>query len=141
MNQRGFTLLELLMVVVIIAILAGLALPQYIKASEKARAAEAFSFLGAVRESEMRYRAQSSTNSYAGNTNDIDVEFSASSLWALTAPTFSTSGSGTAAKGFVTVSRTAGTYSGQYLGVSFGTGATCGNYAPVFNALVTCTAN
>lgn len=54
----GFTLLELLMVVIIIAILAALALPGYFRAVEKARTAEATIAMGQVRGAVQRYCVQ-----------------------------------------------------------------------------------
>ena len=65
-RASGFTLLELLMVVIIIAILASIALPQFLRVAERARSAEALAILGAMRSSEVRYKAQSPTQVFTG---------------------------------------------------------------------------
>ena len=54
-HKLGFTLLELLVVVLIIGILAGIALPQYKKAVEKAKVAEALINIKAIEDSIQRY--------------------------------------------------------------------------------------
>lgn len=56
-TQRGFTLLEVLIVIVILGILAGLAVPRFIKASDSAREAEALIHISAIKGSVYRYLA------------------------------------------------------------------------------------
>ena len=62
-DSRGFTLLELLIVVLIIGILATIALPGYVRTAERARVAEAFQQLSVLRAAEQR--ALSQTGAYA----------------------------------------------------------------------------
>jgi len=57
-KRKGFTLLEILMVMVIISILAALAVPQYIKVAKKGHASEAVSNVGDLKGSEIRYYAE-----------------------------------------------------------------------------------
>lgn len=130
-RHGGFTLLELLMVVIIIAILASIALPQYIKASEKARGAEALSILGAVRSAELRYRAFHPNNNYTDVVTDLDIDLGGGAEWGAPAFAVVAAAAGAPAKGESSVGRSAGQYSGQTVGITFGTGTICGTFTPL----------
>lgn len=70
--KKGFTLIELLVVVLIIGILSSIALPQYMKAVEKARATEAIQLLGDIARAERIY--QMATGKYTRQLDILDVE-------------------------------------------------------------------
>ncbi|UJB70456.1 prepilin-type N-terminal cleavage/methylation domain-containing protein [Acaryochloris sp. 'Moss Beach'] len=59
--QRGFTLIELLVTIVIIAILAGVALPSMLNQANKARQSAAKSHIGAVNRAQQAYRLEEQT--------------------------------------------------------------------------------
>src|SRR3989338_910483 len=81
--RKGFTLLEVLIVVIIIGILAAIALPQYMSTIEKARSAEAVAQLGSFRAAmERRWYDQFSSGSYvAATTGGLDVEVGSEGRW------------------------------------------------------------
>lgn len=92
MNKKGFTLIELLVVVLMIGVLTSIALPQYRKAMNRARVAEAMQILPALYESFERWMLANDVRwgihgsmqlvDAAGNTvskptlEALDIEFS-----------------------------------------------------------------
>jgi len=61
MDRKGFTLLELIVVLVIIGVLATLGLTQYGRMVERARGAEARAILGDIRKLAYAYRLENGT--------------------------------------------------------------------------------
>jgi len=67
-KSKGFTLIELMIVVAIIAILAAIAIPQYRKFQLKAKTAEAKDNIGAIRTAEEAYAAENDVYVFCGWT-------------------------------------------------------------------------
>ena len=71
-SKKGFTLVEVLIVVVIIAILASLIVPRMLMQTEKAKSAEAFQMLGAIkRAGQMKFDFSGSYYIPPGADHDI----------------------------------------------------------------------
>jgi prepilin-type N-terminal cleavage/methylation domain-containing protein len=71
--RKGFTLVELAVVVVIIGVLAAFGVPRLLKAVERSKASEAFAYHTAVRSAQERYHARQATYADAINLLDIKV--------------------------------------------------------------------
>jgi type IV pilus assembly protein PilA len=67
-SQKGFTLIELMIVVVIIGILAALAIPRFMRATTKAKQSEAKSILKQIYVMEHAYRQEKDTYACNGLT-------------------------------------------------------------------------
>ena len=76
----GFTLIELMIAVVVLAIIVALALPSFLGSIRKGRRAEAFSALAAIQQAQERYRGNNPT--YATTS-----ELAAASPGAVVSPT------------------------------------------------------
>lgn len=79
LNKKGFTLLELMIVVIIIGILAAIALPRYVDTIERARMSEALGNLDVIRSAMQRYWAEqlgwAGTGTYVGATfANLDID-------------------------------------------------------------------
>jgi prepilin-type N-terminal cleavage/methylation domain-containing protein len=72
MNKKGFTLIEVLIVVIILAILATISIPQFSKMTKRARLAEAWTGLAAIRTAEAVYYL--SWDTYTTNTSVLDMD-------------------------------------------------------------------
>ncbi|MDD2688766.1 MAG: prepilin-type N-terminal cleavage/methylation domain-containing protein [Candidatus Omnitrophica bacterium] len=59
--RKGFTLIELIVVVIVIGILATIAVPQYMRATERAKGGKARHALGVLASAEKMYRADKDT--------------------------------------------------------------------------------
>ena len=83
-SKRGFTLIEMMIVVAIIALLATIAIPNYISFQLRAKTSEAKSNLGAIRTCEEAYRAENDVY-YACGNNPTSIPVGIKAAWTSTA--------------------------------------------------------
>ena len=117
-TKQGFTLLELLIVVIIIGILAAIGVPQYVRTTERGRVAEASQVLATLRGSETRWRAADPNNGYTTTLTLLDIQAPTLNAW--NAPT-----AATAPNPNVCASRAGGQNDAAVLMINIDSGRTC----------------
>jgi type IV pilus assembly protein PilA len=70
--RKGFSLVELAVVVIIIGVLAAFGVPRLLRSAERSKASEAFGYLAAVRAAQEQHQARQGT--YAGDLTNLDME-------------------------------------------------------------------
>jgi type IV pilus assembly protein PilE len=73
LKEKGFTLVELMIVIVIVGILAAVAIPKFSVAADKARASEFPTILTGVYTNEEAYKAENGTYSGANDWAGINM--------------------------------------------------------------------
>ncbi len=125
MGKKGFTLLEVLMVVIIIGVLATLAIPQYTKTVEKARASEAYSNLGTIRKAEWIFYNDRTPQTFTAVVGSLDIENPNS----FATRNFNYTVTAGASTFTATAARVSGTNSGETITINQA-GAIAGNWTP-----------
>ncbi|OGX37481.1 MAG: hypothetical protein A3C36_06320 [Omnitrophica WOR_2 bacterium RIFCSPHIGHO2_02_FULL_52_10] len=82
-NNAGFTLAEIITVIIIVGIIASLALPRFTGTFERMRAAEGVQILTALLGAQKTFKFESPTGAYATNPNQLDVTIDRSSNFLL----------------------------------------------------------
>jgi len=113
--RKGFTLVELAVVIVIIGVLAAFGVPKFLNSVERSKAAEAVAYLSAVQNSQERYVAKEGV--YADAVADLDITVVAPKYF--TVGTVTTTNTGTNPTWTMTLTRIAATSSKGAYTVTF----------------------
>jgi prepilin-type N-terminal cleavage/methylation domain-containing protein len=84
-TRKGFTLVELAVVIVIIGVLAAFGVPKFLQSVEKSKATEAFNYWSSVQAAQERYIAQNGVYWATANGDTLDIVLP--TLQYFTAPT------------------------------------------------------
>src|SRR5258708_17868802 len=90
-SRKGFTLVELAMVIVIVGVLAAFGVPRFLKSVERSKAAEAFGCLAAVASAQERYQAQNAT--YSNDITLLDLHLAPLTYFTVGTPAAGSTGS------------------------------------------------
>lgn len=102
-TQRGFTLIELMITVVVVAILAAVALPSFMDQVRKARRADAVASLTQIQQAQERWRSNNSTFTTTLGSGGLGLGAATSgNYYALTIASPATDGTATAVTGATT---------------------------------------
>jgi prepilin-type N-terminal cleavage/methylation domain-containing protein len=99
--RRGYTITEILIVVVILGALATMIIPRYTGQSERGYVAEAVAMLGSIRQAEVAYQLENGAFTTTLANLDIDTTSSTKFTYAVSAANASTA------------TRTGGSYNGN----------------------------
>jgi len=79
-HARGFTLIELMITVAIVAILSAIALPVYFDSIRKSRRSDAITAMAQTQQAEERWRANNATFSSNFGTGELNVDTSGATV-------------------------------------------------------------
>ena len=89
--RKGFSLVELSVVVIIIGVLAAFGVPRLLQSVERSKASESFKYLASVRSAQERFQARQGT--YASDLTQLDMEQSAPTYFSVGTAAAGSSGS------------------------------------------------
>lgn len=128
-KRAGFTLIELMIVVIVVGILAAAAIPIYSRVMDRARASEGKALLGTVRTHYLAETAEGVTLAYISNLSEWGIDTSKNRWWRADPADFTTTWDGTTFT--FTIAGAAGTdIEGITLGINCETGVFTETWPP-----------